>query len=273
MLNASRALTLSHTAGPELPRVPALVGAYQHGLRLRQGQVIMVAGRPGAMKSTFALWLVAQWNLPTLYCSADMSSFTASTKLAGTRLGLTTEEVEATMSTNGPGAQEVRDALNELNIRFCFDSPITWQGLEAELMAYVELENQFPQVIVIDNLMDIEDCATDFTAQQEAMEEIVALARNTGATVIILHHAQENNQTDPSKPPSRGEIHNKMNQKPEVILTVAYNTHANHLRLAVVKSRMGKADPSGDSYTTLVAHPETTRFSPFVLPGNFGHLK
>lgn len=264
MLSASRALALSWQAGPELPRIPALVGLYQNGVRFRQGETVMIAGRPGAQKSGFALWLTANWNLPTLYCSADMSSFTASTRLAGMQLHLSTEKIEQEMAAGGSRRQTVMRSLAGLNLQFSHDSPITWTGLDSEIMAYIELHDTYPRVIVIDNLMDIEDCQTDFTAQQTAMQELVALSRNTGSTVLILHHAQENNTTDVSMPPSRGEIHNKMTQKPELVLTVAINPHNHQYKVACVKQRMGPSDPSAQGYTTLQAYPDETRFGPYV---------
>lgn len=265
MLTVDRLLSLSWKAGPELPRIPALTGMYQHGVRFRQGETVMIAGRPGSQKSGFALWLCVNFNLPTLYCSADMSSFTASTRIAGMRLGMTTEQVEEAMAAGGAKRERVMDSLKGLNMTFSHDSPITWAGLDLELKSYIELWDTFPRIIVIDNLMDIEGCETDFAAQQGAMQELVALSRNTGATVIVLHHAQENNQTDPSMPPSRGEIHNKMTQKPELALTVGLDPHTNAYRVACVKQRMGPSDPSAKSYTTLQAYPDSTRFGPYQV--------
>lgn len=266
MLSAGRSLALAWEAGPEMPRIPALVGLYQHGTVFRQGQFVMIAGRPGAMKSALAMWICDQWNLPTLYCSADMSSFTFSTRLAGSRLGMTTEQVEEAMRAGGEKADMINRSLAKSNIQLGPDSPITWYGLDEEIKSYIELHGYYPRVIVVDNLMDIEDCETDFSAQQAAMQELVALCRNTGSTVIVLHHAQENSQTVVEMPPSRGEVHNKLSQKPELILTVAINPHNHQLKIATVKQRSGPSDPSAQSYTTMIAYPETTRFGPYV-PG------
>ncbi len=39
----------------------------------------------------------------------------------------------------------------------------------------MEMWNTFPPIIVIDNLMAIQDCESDYQAQQEAMQWITAL--------------------------------------------------------------------------------------------------
>lgn len=269
MLTAYRSLSLHSQAAPELPRIEALEGLYLNGVKFRQGQTIMVAGRPGAGKSAFALWLAVQWNMKTLYCSADMSGFDASTRVASMLTGLTTEQVEDALAAENEDEKKklILDAIAGINITFSHDAPITWTGLDAELMAYVELHNAYPELIVIDNLMDVEGCDTEHAMQMSAMQEFVSMARNTGATVVVLHHAQENANTNVTQPPSRGEIANKVTQKPEMVLTVAMNpTEAQpQFRVACVKQRGGKADPSGTNYTTLRSFPDRNQFARFTI--------
>lgn len=266
MLTAARSLRLSAEAAPELPRINALERLYAMGVRFRQGQTIMVAGRSGTQKSGFALWLTANWNLPTLYLSADMSSFTASTRLACMLTGRTTEDVETEMKAGGERRQAILDSLAHLNMTFSFGAPITWFGLENEMLAYVEAHDTWPSVIVVDNLMDVEGCDSDYAGQMAAMQEFIALSRNTGATVLILHHASDKTlkaTSDPYSPPGRGEIKGGMSEKPELSLTVALNPNNGQYRVACVKQRMGPSDPTGDTYCTLQCIPERTQFAPF----------
>lgn len=155
MLTPGRSLSLNIEAGQELPRVPAFEALYQWGMRPRQGEVVMIAGRSGSGKSALALFWVAQMNLPTLYVSADMSAFTASTRLASMVTGDTTEEIEMAMAL-GDGDRYF-EAMRDMKIQFSFGSPIVWQSLYDEIDAYVELWDQFPSVVVIDNLMDFDN--------------------------------------------------------------------------------------------------------------------
>lgn len=265
MLTATRALSLSWASAPELPRLPELEALYRNGVRFRQGQTVMIAGRPGAGKSAFALWLAVRWNLPTLYCSADMSSFDASTRIASMQQGMTTEQIEKAMAEEGPLRDEIVNGTSSLHLTFSHDSPITWTGLAHEIEAYVELWDSYPNLIVIDNLMDVEGCDTEHAMQMAAMQEFVALSRNTGSTVMILHHALENSLTEVSRPPSRGEIANKVTQKPEVVLTVAMNPHSLLFNVACVKQRGGRQDPSASTYAPLKSQPEYNRFMPYRL--------
>lgn len=262
MLTASRALTLSSQSSPELPRVPALQALYNIGVRPRKGEVIMIAGRSGTQKSGFALWWVANMGLPTLYFSADMSPFQASVRLACTVTGHRTEQVEAGMQD--PALRKsYQSATASLPITFSFGSPITWYQVGDELDAYVELHNAFPEVIVIDNLMDIDGSSADYTAQMDAMQNISDLSRETGATVIVLHHASDKSweaKSDPWKPPSRDQVKGGMSEKPELSLSVALDPQSYGYRIACIKQRMGPSDPSAQNYALLRAEPETTRF-------------
>ena len=260
MLRVDRSLRLNIQGAPELPRVDAFTDLYKWGWRPRRGDLVMIAGRSGSGKSTFAEFLVAEMGLPTLYFAADMTPYEASIKLACSRLRATTEQVEE-MIEGGMG-EEIFSMLAEVPITFSFGE-ITWKGIAVEMDAYVELWNRYPEVIVIDNLMDVEDCESDYTMQQEAMQFFTNISRETGATVIVLHHATDKSRDaniDPYMPPARKEIKNGMSEKPQNILTVALNPFSSEVNVAVVKQRMGKADQSAAQYTAIYAIPDESRY-------------
>ncbi|UZJ23737.1 AAA family ATPase [Rhodococcus antarcticus] len=248
--------------------MPAFVDLYKAGCRPRHGEVVMVAGRSGTQKSGFALFWVAQMNLPSLYFSADMSAFTASSRLASMETGDTTEELEAGMASGGEHRERYLQALNGSNITFSFGSPISWRQIDEEMEAYVELWDCYPEVIVFDNLMDFDGAESDYTAQMEVMSNVTELARATGATVILLHHASDKSweaKADPWAPPSRDQIKGGLSEKPELSLSVALDPMSLDYRVAVVKQRMGPSDPTARSYTTMRCEPSRTRFHPYVL--------
>lgn len=229
----------------------------------------MVAGRSGTQKSGFALWYTAMMNCKTLYFSADMSAFTASSRLACTMTGDSTEVVEASMAAGGPVRQQYLDALKPLNFTFSFGSPITWRQVDEELEAYVELWDEYPEVIVFDNLMDFDGAEADYTEQMSVMSAITELARYSGATCIVLHHASDKTwqaTSNPWKPPARSEIKNGMAEKPELTLGVALDPTSFEYNIAVLKQRMGPSNPSGERYATLRCRPEITRFEPYIKP-------
>lgn len=263
MLNPARALSLNADSGRKLPRVEALDSLYAGGFDPRHGQVIMVAGRSGSQKSGFALWWVDQMDLDTLYFSADMSPFTASSRIASTRCGLNMEEIEAALHEGGTHKTHIFDALADSRITFSFGSPITWRQVDEEMDAYVELRNKFPEVIVFDNLMDFDGAESDYTAQMGVMQSVTELARDTGATVIIMHHASDKSwdaKSDPFNPPSRDQIKGGLSEKPELSLSVALDPNTLNFNVAVVKQRMGPQDPTAKRWKTIRCEPELTRF-------------
>lgn len=262
MLTASRALALNAQAAPLLPQPRSLGPLWDWGCKPRQGQLIMIAGRPGSQKSGFALFWVAQMGLPALYFSADMTPFEATSRLVSMTTGETTEEVEDNWGTR---SDDYIQALKGAPIQFSFGSPITWQGVADELEAYMELYNSLPSILVFDNLMDIEGCETDYQAQSAAMQDLTTLSRETGCTVIVIHHATDKSseaQVDPGKPPARREIKNGLAEKPQLTLTVALEPTFNEFRIAVVKQRGGRGDAAGMDFVRLQAFPELTRFAP-----------
>ena len=222
----------------------------------------MVAGRSGSQKSGFALFLTRLWNLPTLYISGDMTPFEATTRLVSMSTLDTIEEIEKNLAIDERWYDHV---LDDCRINLAPQSPITWAGIEAELTAYVELFNCYPKVIVIDNLMDVEGCESDYTAQMAAMQNITALSRDTGSTVIVLHHATDKSdraKAFPGQPPARHEIKGGHQEKPQLTLTCALHDELGEFRLACVKQRSGRSDPGAEDPIRLRAWPEYTRFGP-----------
>ncbi|GAA0967336.1 AAA family ATPase [Actinocorallia libanotica] len=268
MLNPARSLSMHAESGRELPKVEAFEALYALGCRPRHGEVVMIAGRSGTQKSGFALFWVAQMNLPTLYFSADMSAFTASSRLASMATEDTTEMVEAGMKAGGRHRQRYLKALADSNIVFSFGSPITWQAVDEELEAWIELWDEYPAVVVFDNLMDFEGAESDYTEQMAVMSNATELARATGATVIILHHASDKAweaKSNPWNPPSRDQVKGGLSEKPELSLSVALDPHSLEYKVAVIKQRMGACDPTAQRYATMRCHPEVTRFSKLEL--------
>lgn len=231
---------------------------YRWGFTPRHGQFIMVAGRSGSQKSGLALYWVEEMGLPTLYVSADMSAFTASARLASMSTNETTEQIEAAMKAGHK--DRYLDALADSKITFSFGSPIHWRALDEEIEAYVELYDAYPQVIVVDNLMDVENAESDYTEQMAVMSSLTELTRHTGSTVIVMHHASDKSFSDSWMPPARKEIKNGLGEKPELVLTVALDNQTNDYRIAVVKQRMGRQDPDARDFVLLKADPEHTRF-------------
>lgn len=223
----------------------------------------MVVGRSGSQKSGFALWLATQLDVPTLYFSADMSPFTASSRIASSMADLTTEEVESVMLADAEEKAELLEELRKSKISFSFGSPITDRQIDEELDAFVELWDTYPTALVFDNLMDFDCAESDYAAQMSVLQNITALARDTGATTFVMHHASDKSwdaRTDPWMPPSRQEVKGGMSEKPELTLSVALEPDTLIYRMATLKQRMGPSDPTGRRFIRLRCEPDKTRF-------------
>lgn len=266
-LTAARSLTHGRTAGAPLPYVPELDTLFNghFKFRFRQSELTMIAGQPGSQKSGFTLWYASRLNIPTLYFSADSSSYTASTRLAAAYTGHTTEQVGKGLREGADGYYEA--VLDESPIRFCYDPNPTYATIEQEVTAWVELFDSFPQLIVVDNLMDVVGAGeSEFQANKDVLLELKTIARSTGACVIVLHHMSESG-TDPSKPAPRKAVMGKVNQTPENILSVALDGDV--FMVSVVKHRSGPGDATGQRFERLLCRPERNRFEQFRELGGF----
>lgn len=266
MLDPRRSLLQHALDMPELPRVPELSDLYHHGWRPRKGELSMVAGRSGSGKSTLTLFWAAKMNLPTLYFSSDMTASQINYKLAAMQMHEDTEDLERAWIKELDRRTEILDSIKDLKFMFSYGS-ITYGKIDDTLDAFVELFDEWPALIVIDNLMDVEGCEADYTEQQAAMQFFHDLKSNTGSSVIVLHHATDKGQdatSDPYAPPARKDIKNGMSEKPEQVLTVGLNGNTNEFKVANVKQRMGRSDPTARSYATLKAIPAQSRYERFV---------
>nr|WP_201308878.1 AAA family ATPase [Puerhibacterium puerhi] len=222
--------------------------------------LLMIAGRSGSGKSLFAMWLAAMMKSRTLYFSADMSRDDATSRLAACITGDTIEQVQTARDT-GEGMEKYLDALAATPFEFSFQSPMTWPSIERHIEAYVELHDAYPDVFVFDNLMDFEDAEAEYSVQMEVMSRLTELARTTGATIIVLHHATDKVHGAPLwVPPSRDQVKNGMSEKPERVLSVALDETSGKYRVAITKNRGGKQDPGAVRPITLWSDPERVRF-------------
>lgn len=269
MLTPARSLALHFDAGRELPEISELRDLYKlgggDGVKFRMGQVIMIAGRSGTQKSGLALWLASKWatmGISSLYFSSDMSPFTASSRVASMFTGYTTSKVEEMMNGDERSKKEVMAPIEGLPVTFAFGQ-LSWHRVDQNLEAYVELWDSYPDIIWFDNLMDFEGAESDYSEQMAVMSNATSLARETGSTVVLMHHASDKSwdaKAAPFEPPSRQEIKGGLSEKPELSLSVALDHYTKEYKIACIKQRSGPSDPTAARYATLICEPDVTRF-------------
>ena len=260
MLTPIQALRTSADA-EALPRVHELEALYDYGFVPRRGQLLLVFGESGALKSFFAQWYVSRMNVAGLVFSPDNDAHTAIARLCAERSGYTTDSIIQALEAQAIGY--VEDFLTDSKIQFCFDPSPTLDDIADELAAYVELWDRYPEVILVDNLVNVESYSEDeWSGMRGIMREFHRMARETGAAVIVLSHAQELGK--PTECPPKRALQGKVSQFPERILSVAFDPSEMCFKLSPVKNRGGKSDSSGGLFVRLRAHPDRATFSQWI---------
>ena len=249
MLDLSRAWSGVLTKATPLPDVWQALAAKQ--IKFRRGQVCMVAAAPNAGKSMFALIYAMKANVSTLFFSADTDTTTVMMRAASAASGHSQVSVELNLSNDKHYYDKHFGKLN--HIKWVFDSSPSLDDIELEIRAYVELYGEAPELIVIDNLMNVAaETDNEWAGLRAIMMELHDMARKTEACVLVLHHVSEQSEYgSPSTPPARRAIHGKVSQLPALILTLGYDPNVGELKVAAVKNRFGPHTADGKDFATL----------------------
>lgn len=226
--------------------MPALAGLARWGVTFRHGQLVMVTGRPKAGKSNFVQWLVTQWpDQRCLYNCWDMPAMTAISRQAAVVTGDPVTEILKKFDLEDPTAGYYEDRLDESNVEFSFDRKPTLPDVQEEVDAFVEYHDAYPGVMVCDNLLNIDGAEVDHREQKFILRELQSLASTTGALIFVLHHATEGTK-DTSRPPAARETDGKVNQVPDLVLSVA-NDGEGGFAVSPVMNRNGAMDPAAEN--------------------------
>ena len=220
---------------------------------IRRSEISMIAGTPGAGKSTLALAIALRSNVPTLYVSADTNAHTMAMRLLSMITSKTQGDAEIMLTDDVASARKI---INDSSghIFWSFESAPSLADIDQEVMAFEELWGCAPTLIVVDNLMDISnDGGEEFANMRSTLKELKYLARDTNAAVLILHHTKESYTGNPCQP--RSALQGMVAQLPALICTIGTNA-AGYIAVAAVKNRYGKADPTGDTAFWLQFNPE-----------------
>ena len=262
MKTLRRSINKPEVGGEPLP--PAFAAFERAGIILRRAEVTVVAGTPGAGKSSVALAIAVKTKYPTLYFSADTNAHTMAMRLIAMSGHMTQTAAELLLKREPEKAHELLQINNHLF--WSFDSSPTLKDLDEEVSAFETVWGRSPALIVVDNLMDIAmDGHDEFGGMRAAMKELKYLARDTNAAVLVLHHTKEGFEGYPCQ--SRSSIQGLVNQIPAMVLTIGQMKQGddNFLCVAPVKNRYGKADQTGNNYVTLSFNPESMHLDDVMI--------
>jgi predicted ATP-dependent serine protease len=248
MRSLHRTIAAGTKVAASLPTVYTTLANQQ--ISLRRAEVSMIAGPPGAGKSTFALHWALKAARPTLYFSADTYSDTMALRLAAMITDTDQNMIEPLMSDPAWAASVLAEASH---IRWCFESAPSLADIELEIAAFLEMFGQYPELIVVDNLLDCTHSDGDeWNSMRSLLREFKWWARETGSALLVLHHTSESSSGNPAPP--RSSIQGKVAQTPALILTVT-NSQPGFMGVAAVKNRYGPADYSGSTVSWLSYEP------------------
>lgn len=230
------------------------------GVHIRRSEVTMVAGQPGAGKSLLALWHAVGWarmGLRGIYFSADSAELgQASRALAMVMMHLPVRDAEQLLEDENETALAALDQIGSLF--WSFEDDLSYDNINDEIEAFLELWGVCPDFIIVDNLTDVEGQSEDeWATQRRALKALVQLARKTDAATVVLHHTGEGEKEDPC--PARKAILGKCAQKPALIMTVA--DQGPRRPVAVVKHRYGMSDKSGQTALWFSLDEDTLHWS------------
>jgi hypothetical protein len=275
METVARAVRRSGSMGAPLPDIyPSLAHAQ---VKFRRGGTSLICGWPGAFKSTFALNMLTQWarkdDFVGLYVSADSDHFTVAKRCSAILTGHAMTKVDPSPTPANPDpynplrAGDYDDTLRGLsNVHWEF-RPLEMPQLDERMIAISKMHGKMPDLVVIDNLLNMVANPTDYSGQMTLVRDLDVMARKASSHVIILHHTHENAQdkTAPSRPQAIWEIHGKVNQIPRLVLTLAAQPDSDHTRahlmVACVKNTNGPADRTGREYTDYMIETANARVS------------
>jgi hypothetical protein len=242
-------------AGHALPEILPQLTTSQ--VVFRQAQLHLIAAQPGGGKTMLALWYAVTSKVPSLYFSADSDSRTIALRAGAILLGKPVSDVEKMMDSEASVLLEDTLADGAKHIRFNFDPAPSLEDVEQEIEAWIELHGAPPSAIYIDNLMNIAAGSdNEWTALRDTMSAFHYMAREYESAFVVLHHVSENEKmSKPNFPAPRKALMGKVSALPELVLSVALDNNGTSYRVAVIKNRHGKADPTAESFLTLAAEP------------------
>ena len=247
MYTPKRAFSRVGNIGQRLPDPYRSLG--RENIHFRRGATSMIAGVPGAFKSVLALNMVERWareHIRTMYFSPDGDEFTVVRRLSGIVTGDDSDVIESRMIRHDVDRYEQALAsLEGVEVEY---EQFEFEELVIRVKQYEAVYGAYPDVIVIDNLIDFASSPYSWDEMQSFIKNLDGLAKEIKCHVLVLHHAKlpdtnpnARNPLPPGRPPASHMIQGRMTQFPTVALTLGAD--GLNLQAACVKNRNGRQYP------------------------------
>lgn len=253
MLTLGQSAAVRGSAGDPLPDVWEKLA--DKGTRFKRGQLALVAAGPGCGKSALVLSYALKSKVSALYFSADSDAHTQLSR----SLSILGEMNMADAEELGRSADfdRIEDIIGSVPVRFSYNPSPSLTYIQTQMAAYEELYGDFPELVVVDNALDV-SIEVDAEDQSQSLDTLMAwlhdMARTTESCVIVLHHVT-GPYNDADKPIPLSGVKGQIGRVPELILTLHKSPDTfgdvEELRVSTVKNRGQKADPSGNTFAEL----------------------
>lgn len=229
-----------------VPLPPPFNSFELENIKFRYGATSMIAGKPGAGKSLFAMNMLTYWaqqGLPCMYFAADSDEEEVASRLAAMVAGVSFETVDTDFANRKYAAYvEALQAFSKVRFEY---KPMTLDKIAEKMHAYEQVAGEYPAVVFVDNLINFVESSDDYGGMINFLNEVGKLAHDTRSHFCTLHHASESWGTPGSPVPSAA-VQGKVTQIPRLALTVA--KEANWLKVACVKNRNGPSYPAANKW-------------------------
>lgn len=206
----------------------------------------MVFGQSGTHKTRIVLNAMLNMRVPTLAFSTDSDQDTVASRLLAITTRTPTDTTEGWLRTEAAKCAALLAGLDFLKWDFRPDP--TMDDVWLSTYAYHEVEGRWPEQIVVDIASDIghDTGGDEWASLRDLLRQSKVLARETGAHVLLVHHASDSERT--KRPcPRKGDMQGKVSALPEVIITCGL-TNSGDLHVACVKNRHAKADADANNH-------------------------
>ncbi|WP_167367999.1 AAA family ATPase [Streptomyces agglomeratus] len=234
------------------------------GIRFRRGTMSMLFGESGSHKTRIVLNAVINMGVSTLMFSTDSDQDTVASRILAIATRTPTDVTEQWLRTESEKSAAILKAYDF--IRWDFRPDPTMDDIWLGAYAYHEAEGRYPDQIVIDIASDVgHDTGGDEWANlRDLLRQGKVLARETGAHVLLVHHASDSAAT--KKPcPRKRDMQGKVSALPEVIVTCGL-TATGDLHVADVKNRHAKADADANNHFPMHLDAATSFVGDYIAP-------
>lgn len=236
--------------GAPLPEVWGTFSDYK--IRFRRGGLSLIAGQPGAFKSTIARNMLVSWvqqGITAVYFAADSDEDEAARQIYGIITDEDTETVDQLFRAKQYA--KITPVLRTMSAARFEYRALDIDGIAERLAAFEQVHGDYPDVVFIDNLINFASSSQDWAGMIDLQNELKALAHETRSHVCVLHHVTDGFPS--GVPVPRSAIQGKVTQIPTLVLTVA--AAGLQLMVSVVKNRNGPTWPLADKWMNFQVYP------------------